>query len=97
MAQSGRRALERELQLMRAEAQRLSRASILAGMEVGGLRARVRELEAEAAGLSRRTNGSDTSDRVHFVISHQDDLTSLTGRQRCSGEESQNFIRGAGG
>ena len=82
---------------MRAEAQRLSRASILAGMEVGGLRARVRELEAEAAGLRRRANGSDTSDQVHFVILHLADLTSLTDGRRCSGEASQNFIRGAGG
>ena len=50
---------------MRAENQRLSRANILANVEVGSLRARVLELEAEVAGGRRlRGQGTETSDPV---------------------------------
>ena len=50
---------------MRTEAQRLSRASILASVEVGSLRARVQELESEVAGLRRRATSSDNQVGLH--------------------------------
>ena len=44
IAQSSRRGLEREVLLQRNENQRLSRADIVAGVEVSSLKRRIQEL-----------------------------------------------------